>query len=203
MQSTTLLGVLHFLIEFLVLVVAFGLAYRYWQGHNHRREKGWLKASIGFAAIGVSGVIHSFTLTGDVYVWTVFVGRILGYALILWSLWDQRSEAEWPMAAISITTLQRPLYVVTALVALGATYLAYQRYQATQRRGDRIYALAFAALLISEILFVLSTPGVYDLWWQLAHVMKLVGFAGLGVYLVKEMGRRRQPHDARPVETDS
>jgi hypothetical protein len=35
---------------------------------------------------------------------------------------------------------------------------------------------------------VLSTPGVYDLWWKLAHVMKLVGFAGLGVYLVKEMG---------------
>jgi nicotinamide riboside transporter PnuC len=187
MQGATLLGVIHFLIELFVLLVAFGLAYRYWQGYSRRRQRGWLKASVGFAAIGVSGVIHSFTLTGDVYVWTVFVGRILGYALILWSLWDQRREAGWTMAAISITTLQRPLYVVTALVALGVTYLAYQRYQATQERGDRIYALAFAALLISEILFVLSVPGVYDLWWKLAHVMKLVGFAGLGVYLMKEM----------------
>jgi hypothetical protein len=192
MQNATSLGVLHFLIEMFVFLVAFGLAYRYWQGHQRHHRKGWLKAGIGFAAIGVSGVIHSFTLTGDVYVWTVFVGRILGYALILWSLWDQRRKAEWTMAAvsISITTLQRPLYVVTALVALGVTYLAYQRYQATQRRGDRIYALAFAALLISEILFVLSTPGIYDLWWQLAHLMKLVGFAGLGVYLVREMGSK-------------
>jgi hypothetical protein len=188
MQNATLLGVLHFLIELFVLVVAFGLAYRYWQGYNRLRQKGWLKAGLGFAAIGVSGVIHSFTLTGDVYVWTVFVGRILGYALILWSLWDQRREAESTMAAISIATLQRPLYVVTALVALGVTYLAYQRYQATREHGDRTYALAFAALLISEILFVLSTPGVYDLWWQLAHLMKLIGFVGLGVYLVKGMG---------------
>jgi nicotinamide riboside transporter PnuC len=122
-----------------------------------------------------------------VYVWTVFVGRILGYALILWSLWDQRHEAELTVAAISIATLQRPLYTVTALIALGATYLAYQRYQATQKRGDRLYALAFAALLISEILFVLSVPGIYDLWWKLAHLMKLIGFAGLGVYLVREM----------------
>lgn len=190
MQGATLLGVLHFLIKLFVLLVAFGLAYRYWQGYSRRRQKGWLKAGIGFAAIGVSGVIHSFTLTGDVYVWTVFVGRILGYALILWSLWDQRSEAKLTTApiAISIATWQRPLYVVTALIALGATYLAYQRYQATYERGDRIYALALAALLISEILFVLSIPGVYDLWWQLAHLMKLVGFAGLGVYLVREMG---------------
>ena len=188
MQGATLLGVIHFLIELFVLLVAFGLAYRYWQGCNRLRRKGWLKAGIGFAAIGVSGVIHSFTLTGDVYVWTVFVGRILGYALILWSLWDQRHEAELTVAAISIATWQRPLYAVTALVALGATCLAYQRYQATQNRGDRIYALAFAALLISEVLFVLSVPGVYDLWWKLAHLMKLIGFAGLGVYLVKEMG---------------
>ncbi len=188
MQGATLLGVIHFLIELFVLLVAFGLAYRYWQGYNRLRRKGWLKAGIGFAAIGVSGVIHSFTLTGDVYVWTVFVGRILGYALILWSLWDQRHEAELTVAAISIATWQRPLYAVTALVALGATCLAYQRYQATQNRGDRIYALAFAALLISEVLFVLSVPGVYDLWWKLAHLMKLIGFAGLGVYLVKEMG---------------
>jgi len=190
MQGATLLGVVHFLIELFVLLVAFGLAYRYWQGYSRRRQKGWLKASVGFAAIGVSGVIHSFTLTGDVYVWTVFVGRILGYALILWSLWDRRHETKLAMApvAISIATLQRPLYVVTALVALGATYLAYQRYQATQERGDRIYTLAFAALLISEILFVLSSPAAYDLWWQLAHLMKLVGFAGLGVYLVKELG---------------
>ena len=190
MQGATLLGVLHFLIELFVLLVAFGLAYRYWQGYNRRRQKGWLKASMGFAAIGVSGVIHSFTLTGDVYVWTVFVGRILGYALILWSLWDQRSEAKLTTApiAISIATWQRPLYTVTALIALGATYLAYQRYQATQKRGDQTYALAFAALLISEILFVLSMPGVYDPWWKLAHLMKLIGFAGLGVYLVKEMG---------------
>jgi hypothetical protein len=189
MQGATPLGVLHFLIELFVLLVAFGLAYRYWRGYNQRRQKGWLKAGMGFAAIGVSGVIHSFTLTGDVYVWTVFVGRILGYALILWSLWDQRSEAEPAMmpVAISIATLQRPLYVVTALVALGATYLAYQRYQATHERGDRTYALAFAALLISEVLFVLSVPGIYDLWWKLAHVMKLVGFVGLGVYLAKEM----------------
>jgi hypothetical protein len=187
MQGPTLLGILHFLVELFVLLVAFGLAYRYWQGYSRRRQKGWLKASIGFAAIGVSGVIHSFTLTGDVYVWTVFVGRILGYALILWSLWDQRRGAELTMASVSIATLQRPLYAVTALVALGATYLAYQRYQATQKRGDRIYALAFAALLISEILFVLNSPGTYSLWWQLAHLMKLIGFAGLGVYLVKEM----------------
>jgi hypothetical protein len=84
-------------------------------------------------------------------------------------------------------SLQRPLYVVTALVALGVTYLAYQRYQATQERGDRTYGPAFAALLISEILFVLSVPGIYDLWWELAHLMKFVGFAGLGIYLVKEM----------------
>jgi len=190
MQGATLLGVLHFLIELFVLLVAFGLAYRYWQGYNQRRQKGWLKASIGFAAIGASGVIHSFTLTGDVYVWTVFVGRILGYALILWSLWEQRREAELTVApiAISIATWQRPLYTVTALIALGATYLAYQRYQATRQRGDRTYALAFAALLISEILFVLSMPGVYDLWWKLAHLMKLIGFAELGVYLVREMG---------------
>jgi len=188
MQGATLLGVLHFLIELFVLLVAFGLAYRYWQGYSRRRQKGWLKASIGFAAIGVSGVIHSSTLTGDVYVWTLFVGRILGYALILWSLWEQRREAKLTVAAFSIATWQRPLYVVTALIALGATYLAYQRYQATQERGDRTYALAFAALLISEILFVPSMPGVYDLWWQLAHLMKLVGFAGLGVYLVREMG---------------
>jgi len=190
MQGATLLGVLHFLIELFVLLVAFGLAYRYWQGHSQRRQKGWLKASIGFAAIGVSGVIHSSALTGDVYVWTLFVGRILGYALILWSLWDQLREAELTVAdvSISIATLQRPLYVVTALVALGATYLAYQRYQGTQKRGDRTYALAFAALLISEILFVLSIPGAYDLWWQLAHLMKFIGFAGLGVYLVREMG---------------
>jgi hypothetical protein len=171
-----------------VLLVAFWLAYRYWQGYSRRQQKGWLKASIGFAAIGVSGVIHSFTLTGDVYIWTVFVGRILGYALILWSLWDQRREVELTMASISIATLQRPLYVVTALVALGATYLAYQRYQATQQRGDRTYALALAALVISEILFVLRLPGAYDLWWNLGHLMKLIGFAGLGVYLVKEMG---------------
>ena len=188
MQGATLLGVLHFLIELFVLLVAFGLAYKYWQGHHRRRQKGWLKAGIGFAAIGVSGVIHSFTLTGDVYVWTVFVGRILGYALILWSLWDQRHEAELTVAAISIATWQRPLYTVTALIALGGTYLAYQRYQATHERGDRTYALALAALLISEILFVLSMPGVYDPWWKLAHLMKFVGFAGLGFYLVKEMG---------------
>jgi len=188
MQGATLLGVLHFLIELFVLLVAFGLAYRYWQGYNQRRQKGWLKAGIGFAAIGVSGVIHSFTLTGDVYVWTVFVGRILGYALILWSLWEQRRETKLTVAAFSIATWQRPLYVVTALIAVGATYLAYQRYQATQERGDQTYALAFAALLISEILFVLSMPGIYDPWWQLAHLMKLVGFAGLGVYLVREMG---------------
>ena len=190
MQGATLLGVLHFLIELFVLLVAFGLAYRYWQGYSRRRQKGWLKASIGFAAIGMSGVIHSSALTGDVYVWTLFVGRILGYALILWSLWDRCREAELTVApiAISIATWQRPLYTVTALIALGATYLAYQRYQATHERCDRTYALAFAALLISEILFVPSMPGVYDLWWQLAHLMKLVGFAGLGVYLVREMG---------------
>ena len=188
MQGATLLGVLHFLIELFVLLVAFGLAYRYWQGYSRRRQKGWLKASMGFAAIGVSGVIHSFTLTGDVYVWTLFVGRILGYALILWSLWDQRHEADLTVAAISIATWQRPLYTVTALIALGATCLAYQRYQATHERGDRTYALALAALLISEILFVLSVSGIYDLWWQLAHLMKLVGFAGLGAYLVREMG---------------
>jgi hypothetical protein len=193
MQGATLLGVAHFLIELFVLLVAFGLAYRYWQTYNRRSQTAWLKAGLGFAAIGVSGVIHSFTLTGDVYVWTVFVGRILGYALILWSLWDQRREGEWTMVAVSIATLQRPLYVVTALVALGVTYLAYQRYQATQECGDRIYALAFAALLISEILFVLSTPGVYDLWWKLAHLMKLVGFAGLGVYLVREMDLKAMP----------
>jgi len=187
MQGATLLGVLHFLIELFVFLVAFGLAYRYWQGYNRRHQKGWLKASIGFAAIGVSGVIHSFTLTGDVYVWTVFVGRILGYGLILWSLWDQRHEAGLTVAAVSIATWQRPLYTITALTALGATYLAYQRYKATRERGDRTYALAFTALLISEILFVLNSPGTYSLWWQLAHLMKLIGFAGLGVYLVKEM----------------
>jgi len=187
MQAPTLLGVLHFLVELFVLLVAFGLAYRYWQGYSRRQQKGWFKASIGFAAIGVSGIIHSFTLTGDVYTWTVFVGRILGYALILWSLWDQRPEAELTMASVSIAILQRPLYVVTALVALGATYLAYQRYQATHKRGDRIYALSLAALVISEILFVLNSPGTYSLWWQLAHLMKFIGFAGFGVYLVKEM----------------
>jgi len=187
MQGAT--SLLHFLIELFVFLVAFGLAYRYWQGYNRRHQTGWLTASIGFAAIGVSGVIHSF-LTGDVRTWTVFVGRILGYALILWSLWDQRREAELTVAAVSISIAawQRPLYAVTALIALGATYLAYQRYQATQEHGDRTYALAFAALLISEILFVFSIPGVYDLWWQLAHLMKLIGFAGLGFYLVKEMG---------------
>jgi hypothetical protein len=189
-QGATLLGVLHFLVELFVLLVAFGLAYRYWQGYSRQQQKGWLKASIGFAAIGVSGVIHSFTLTGDVYIWTVFVGRILGYGLILWSLWDQRRGAELTMASVSISiaTLQRPLYAVTALVALGATYLAYQRYKMTQQRGDRLYALAFAALVISEILLVLRLPGAYDLWWSLGHLMKFIGFAGLGVYLVKEMG---------------
>ena len=185
MQGAT--SLLHFLIELFVFLVAFGLAYRYWQGYNRRHQKGWLTASIGFAAIGVSGVIHSF-LTGDVRTWTVFVGRILGYALILWSLWEQRREAKLTVAAFSIATWQRPLYAVTALIALGATYLAYQRYQATQKRGDQTYALAFAALLISEILFVLSMPGVYDPWWKLAHLMKFVGFAGLGFYLVKELG---------------
>jgi hypothetical protein len=188
MQGTTLLGTLHFLIELFVFVVAFGLAYRYWQGYNRHHREGWLKAAIGFAAIGVSGIVHSFTLTGDVYVWTVFVGRILGYALILWSLWDQRNQTQLTMALVSIEALQRPLYTVTTLLALGATYLAYQRYKATQNRGDQTYALAFAALLISEALFVLSVPGVYDLWWSLAHLMKLFGFAGLGVYLLKEMG---------------
>jgi hypothetical protein len=188
MQGATLLGTLHFLIELFVFVVAFGLAYRYWQGHNRHHRVGWLKAGMGFAAIGVSGIIHSFTLTGDVYVWTVFVGRILGYALILWSLWDRGREAELTMALVSIETLQRPLYAVTTLLALGATYLAYQRYKATQNRGDQTYALAFAALFISEALFVLSVPGVYDLWWSLAHLMKLIGFAGLGVYLVRGMG---------------
>jgi len=188
MSGATLLGVLHLLVELFVFLVAFGLAYRYWQSYNQRHQREWLKAAIGFAAIGVSGIITSSTQTGDAYVWTVFVGRILGYALILWSLWDQRRKAEWTMASITIATLQQPLYAVTALVALGATYLAYQRYKATQKLGDRIYALSFAALLISEILFVLSIPGVYDLWWKLAHLMKLIGFAGLGVYLVKELG---------------
>jgi hypothetical protein len=186
MSDATFLGVLHFLIELFVFLVAFGLAYRYWQSYNRHHQRRWLKAATGFAALGVFGIIRSSTLTGDVYVWAVFIGRILGYALILWSLWDQRREAEWTMSSLSIATLQRPLYAVTALVAFGVTYLAYQRYKATQKLGDLIYALAFAALLISEILFVLST-GVYDLWWGLAHLMKLIGFAGLGVYLVKEL----------------
>jgi len=186
MSDATFLGVIHFFIELFVFLVAFGLAYRYWQSYNRHHQRRWLKAATGFAALGVLGIIRSSTLTGDVYVWTVFIGRILGYALILWSLWDQRREAEWTMSALSIATLQRPLYAVTAFVAFGVTYLAYQRYKATQKLGDLIYALAFAALLISEILFVLST-GVYDLWWGLAHLMKLIGFAGLGVYLVKEL----------------
>jgi hypothetical protein len=187
MTGGTFLGVLHFLVEVFVFLVAFGLTYLNWQNYSRHHQRESLKAATGFAAIGVSGIIHSFTLTGDVYVWTVFVGRILGYALILWSLWDQRRESEWTMSALSIATLQRPLYAVTTLVAFGVTYLAYQRYKATQKLGDLIYALAFAALLISEILFVLSIPGVYDVWWKLAHLMKLIGFAGLGVYLVKEL----------------
>ena len=146
MQGATLLGVGHFLIELFVLLVAFGLAYRYWQGYSRRRLKGWLKASIGFAAIGVSGVIHSFTLTGDVYVWTLFVGRILGYALILWSLWDQRHEAKLTVAAFSIATWQRPLYAVTALIALGATCLAYQRFQPVHVLLDEVSVALLAGL---------------------------------------------------------
>lgn len=120
MRGATALGVAHFLIELLVLVVAFGLAYSYWQGFERLRRTGWLTAGLGFAAIGVSGVIHSFTLTGDVHVWTVFVGRILGYALILWSLWDQRRKGESMAVAIALATLQRPLYGVTARAVLRA-----------------------------------------------------------------------------------
>jgi hypothetical protein len=68
MSGATLLGVLHLLVELFVFLVSFGLAYRYWQSYNRRHQSEWLKAAIGFAAIGVSGIIHSSTLTGDAYV---------------------------------------------------------------------------------------------------------------------------------------
>jgi signal transduction histidine kinase len=180
----TYLGVIHFGVEFYVFLICFSITFISWQLYTRQKNISMLLYSLGFAGIGLSGLIHSANLQGDAYLGLMFAGRILGYISIAAAIYHRdRKAIQYRSMIPSITAIRNPLYAVCGLLCLFIAYRSYQEYKTVKSKFAYLFSLSFIALAVSETQFAFSQ--LYDFNWITAHIFKLIGFSILGYCFVK------------------
>src|SRR3989344_5292377 len=182
-----LLNNLHFTIEVLGVLVFFLVFWLAFDAWRIRRDFLTGSRGIGFLLMAGGALVHAIALEGDL---TLYMGSAL-YVLGLFFLFlnmilespvrrpEFRAGVLFP--AFSGAVFGFGLAQFLGHFAVGA--LAFRQYKKEFKKMLIPFWLGFLALAVSSAIGLYAKADLFDGYWILEHLFKLLGFGGIAVWV--------------------
>jgi len=172
------LVVLQFGLEFLIFLMCFAISYVAWQLYVRNRELVMMAYAFGFSLVGLSGVIHSFNLTSNLYLSLMIIGKIIGYTLILWAVTRPKGSGLrfTPTFAVAPVLLEWvPITNFLGLILAGCiAWASFRRRNSFRAVLATRFSFCFALICLSEGILTFTHrnhPYIY-----LSYLLRIIGF---------------------------
>jgi len=183
------------LMQIIDSIIAFGISYYALKGYRLVREKTLFFLHFSFVLLGVGLLIDGIItvpalafrglspVTSLSYLIRI-IGEIVAYALLLFAYLKQTRSFMLGTTLTSMILDYNPFLetIVFFLVAYVASQAA-MNYTVKKERNSLLVFIGFLLLAMSHMFFIL--PPIFRLFFVIAHVTQLLGFAALLTMLVR------------------
>ena len=187
MWTTFWLNNLHFALEFFGSLVFFVATWLFLDTFLLRREVKILLRCLGFFLLAIYGVVHAAGTNFELALWGALLAYLLGLVMLVLSLVLDVPPKMPTLAVVlvipGISQALPAIYVAaTALLAI-ASVIAVRRYRQESAKSLGAFCLAFALFAAASYLSLYSDGQAYGNFWVAEHLIKLVGYCSLGVWV--------------------
>ncbi len=170
--------VLQFGFEFIIFLMCFAIAYVAWQLYHRNKRLVMMAYAFGFSLTGLSGVIHSFNLTSNLYLSLMMGGKLLGYSLILWAVTRSKGEglrfsSNFAMVPMLLKWIPFSNFLGFILSA-GIAWASFKRRNSFRAILSSRFSFCFLLISLSEAILTFTNrnqPYIY-----LSYILRLIGF---------------------------
>lgn len=152
-------------------------------------RKDFLTASrgLGFALLVLGQILGTFSFGVETYDYAAYVLRIVGLVLVAWNLLLEDPVDKQSFKALfilpSITTATIYFNFWEAILFLAVAFLSYKQFKKEDKKALLPFIYAFSFLAISALTSLFYTSGRYDAVWILGHIVEIIGFSALSIWV--------------------
>lgn len=188
MSLFALLNNLHFVVE-MIGAIAFGMVgWLAVDAFSITRNFKTISRGIGFFLLAIASVVHAAQFEGDLIKYVEYALALIGLVFVIINL-----IAEAPVdrpefkAILVLPPISAVLWTLNSAMLIGyivVGYLAYKQFRKEFKYALIPFIVSFGFLSAGALLpVVFSGEGVVNIWWIAEHVLRIVGFFALGVWV--------------------
>ncbi len=178
---------LHFAAEILGALAFLVVAWLAWDAFMVRRDFLTASRGIGFLLLAFWQVLHAFQFASDLWGYVAYAFYVLGLLMVFLNLIMERPVQRPEFKAIlflpSLTFISPYVHGLALALYVVITYLAWRQYKYELKKNLKPFWMGFLFLSLGALTSLFYAPDSLGALWALGHLLELIGFGGLLVWV--------------------
>ncbi len=180
MISSFWLNNFHFAFEFFAAIVLFAACWLALDAFYLKRDFKTLLRAVGFGFLASWQIIHALDVKSDLGLGLGVFFYLAGLVIIGLNLWLEKPPPRPKLGAVivlpAIIGLMWQVNIFAAILSMGISYLAWQRFKAELNKSLQPFFIAFGLFSLSAILAIFNSRSPeLGFGFILEHLIKIVG----------------------------
>lgn len=182
-----ILNNLHFTVEVLGVLVFFLVSWLAFDAWRIRSDFLTASRGVGFMFMAGGALVHAVSLEGDLMLYTGGVLYIFGLLFVVLNMIMEAPVARPEFkAGVLLPAFSGVVLGFGSLHLLGhaaVAFLAFRQYKKEFKKMLVPFWLGFMGLTLSSAVSFYAKTDLFNAYWILEHLFKLLGFAGISVWV--------------------